>query len=84
MKCLITFLANIIGVFIVKFVAEKLKKEKLWLYQATAKTDSEEVKIIVKLLQSMCEKPTPLGVGWIALLIFNNFVYVYIDIIHNV
>ena len=35
-----------------------------------------------KRLQYEREKPTPLGVGWIALLILNNDVYVNIDFIH--
>lgn len=29
-KCVITFVCNVIGVFIVKFVEEKMRKDKLW------------------------------------------------------
>lgn len=34
-KCLITFVCNVIGVFIVKFVEELLQKDKLWKVEAT-------------------------------------------------
>ena len=38
-KMIITFICNIIGVFIVKFVEEKTQKEQLWKVEATV--DSE-------------------------------------------
>lgn len=34
-KCAITFVCNVIGVFIVKLIEEKMRKDKLWLVQAT-------------------------------------------------
>ena len=34
-KCLITFVCNVVGVFIVKFVEELLQKDKLWKIEAT-------------------------------------------------
>ena len=34
-KCVITFVCNVIGVFIVKFIEEKSRKDKLWKVQAT-------------------------------------------------
>lgn len=34
-KCLITFVCNVIGVWVVKFVEEKLKKDKLWKVEAS-------------------------------------------------
>lgn len=34
-KCLITFICNVIGVWIVKLIEEKLEKEKLWKVEAT-------------------------------------------------
>ena len=34
-KCLITFVCNVVGVFIVKFVEELLQKDKLWKVEAT-------------------------------------------------
>ena len=43
-KCLITFICNVIGVWIVKFVEEKLQKDKLWKVEATiCKTHQEDV-----------------------------------------
>ena len=34
-KCLITFVCNVVGVFIVKFMEELLQKDKLWKVEAT-------------------------------------------------
>lgn len=34
-KCVITFACNVVGVFIVKFVEEKMQKDKLWKVEAT-------------------------------------------------
>ena len=34
-KCVITFVCNVIGVFIVKFIEEKSRKDKLWKVEAT-------------------------------------------------
>lgn len=34
-KCLITFICNVVGVFIVKMVEELLQKDKLWKVEAT-------------------------------------------------
>lgn len=34
-KCIITFVCNVIGVFIVKFLEEKSRKDKLWKVEAT-------------------------------------------------
>lgn len=34
-KCLITFVCNVVGVFIVKLVEELLQKDKLWKVEAT-------------------------------------------------
>ena len=34
-KCIITFVCNVIGVFIVKFIEEKSHKDKLWKVEAT-------------------------------------------------
>jgi len=37
-KCIITFACNVVGVYIVKLIEEKARKDKLWLVQATVKT----------------------------------------------
>lgn len=34
-KCVITFFCNVIGVFVVKLIEEKARKDKLWQVQAT-------------------------------------------------
>lgn len=34
-KCLVTFCCNVVGVFIVKLIEEKLQKEKLWKIEFT-------------------------------------------------
>ena len=34
-KCIITFVCNVIGVFIVKFIEEKSRKDKLWKVEVT-------------------------------------------------
>jgi effector-binding domain-containing protein len=34
-KCLITFICNVIGVYVVKWVEEKLEKDKLWRIEVT-------------------------------------------------
>ena len=36
-KCTITFVCNVIGVWIVKFFEEKMRKEKLWKIEMTIK-----------------------------------------------
>lgn len=47
-KCLITFATNLIGVFIVKVIEEKSKKDKLWLVKMTcSETMSEKAKSIL-------------------------------------
>ena len=35
-KALITFICNFVGVLLVKVVEEKLRKDRLWSFQATA------------------------------------------------
>lgn len=37
-KCLITFVCNVIGVFVVKLVEQKMKKDKLWKVEVTIPT----------------------------------------------
>lgn len=39
---LVTFFSNLIGVFIAKFILEKMKKERLWIINATVKEDKKE------------------------------------------
>lgn len=37
-KCIITFVCNVIGVFTVKFIEEKMRKDKLWKVEVTIPT----------------------------------------------
>ena len=44
-KCAITFVCNVIGVFVVKWCEEKARKDKLWKVEATVKpTEAEAIK----------------------------------------
>lgn len=38
-KCIITFICNVIGVWTVKFMEEKLRKDKLWKIEFTVKSN---------------------------------------------
>ena len=41
-KCVITFVCNVIGVFVVKWAEEKARKDKLWLVKMTIPTANNE------------------------------------------
>ncbi len=40
-KCLITFVCNVIGVYVVKLAEEKMRKDKLWKVEFTVHADQE-------------------------------------------
>ena len=45
-KCLVTFFANLVGVYIVKFFEEKFEKDSYWIFDATimeAETTLKEI-----------------------------------------
>ena len=51
-KCTITFICNVIGVFVVKWGEEKARKDKLWKVEATvSKEDFEENKELLNLMK---------------------------------
>lgn len=52
-KCAITFCCNLLGVFIVKLVEEKMKKDKLWIYQVTAKETNENMQTLMNCFKEM-------------------------------
>ena len=52
-KALITGLCNFAGVLAVKWLEEKTAKDKLWIYNCTAKVDGTEIKKIAELLKEM-------------------------------
>lgn len=48
-KCIITFVCNVIGVFIVKFIEEKSRKDKIWLVKITIPVEfAERAKDLLK------------------------------------
>lgn len=48
-KCVITFVCNVIGVWIVKLIEEKMRKDKLWKVEVTIPKDCfEEVNFLLK------------------------------------
>lgn len=52
-KALIVGGCNLIGVWLVKFIEEKCRKDKLWVYQVTMKEDNETVANVHKLFKTM-------------------------------
>lgn len=51
-KCIITFVCNVVGVWIVKFFEERSRKDKLWLVKMTVKRIYSP--IVVKELNEKC------------------------------
>lgn len=41
-KCIITFVCNVIGVFVVKLIEEKMRKDKMWKVEVTIPTEYYE------------------------------------------
>lgn len=52
-KCVITFFANLVGVYIVKFIEERMVKDKLWVFGATVKHNEDNLKEIVEKLKAL-------------------------------
>lgn len=51
-KCLITFVCNVMGVWIVKFIEEKMRKDRLWKVEASIlNSRKEEVEEMLALSQ---------------------------------
>lgn len=47
-KCIITFVCNLLGVFIVKLIEEKMEKDKLWKVEVTVPAEvAEKVEIVL-------------------------------------
>ena len=53
-KCLITFACNVVGVFIVKFVEEKMRKDRLWKIEATFRKEH-----LIAIDKELTEKEIP-------------------------
>ena len=45
-KCLITFVCNVIGVWVVKYVEERLRKDKLWKVEVTVPNEEVEALLV--------------------------------------
>lgn len=41
-KCIITFVCNLIGVFVVKLIEEKMRKDKMWKVEVTIPTQYKD------------------------------------------
>ena len=54
-KCLITFVCNVVGVWIVKFVEEKMKKDRLWKVETT---------VLYKDVENVCELLNKTGISY--------------------
>lgn len=53
LKAIITIIANVFGVAIVKFVEKKFKKDTLWVFNATCKVSSDTISTLIETLKSM-------------------------------
>lgn len=52
-KCVITAVCNFVGVWIVKTVEDKMRKDRLWVITATCKVENSEMGKIAKSLKEM-------------------------------
>lgn len=52
-KALITALCNFVGVFLVKYLEQRFRKDRLWIFNCTAKIENEDILKITELLKSM-------------------------------
>jgi len=51
-KCFAVAFVNFVGVFSIKFIEEKMQKDRLWIYNATAKVNSKKMENVVALLKN--------------------------------
>lgn len=51
LKIVAVAIVNFIGVFTIKFCEEKIQKERMWIYNATAKMSTKEILDVVALLK---------------------------------
>ena len=50
-KCIAVAIVNFIGVFTIKFCEEKMRKERMWIFNATAKMSTKEILDVVALFK---------------------------------
>lgn len=48
-KCVITFVCNVVGVWVVKFAEEKMRKDKLWKVELTTRPSfAKDLKVVLQ------------------------------------
>ena len=52
-KCIAVAFVNFIGVFTVKYCEEKMQKDKMWIYNATAKVNTNKLINVIELLKEI-------------------------------
>lgn len=52
-KCIAVALVNFVGVFTIKYCEEKMKKNRTWIYNATAKVSNNKLLDVVALLKEI-------------------------------
>lgn len=52
-KCVITFVCNVLGVYLVKWIEEKMQKDKLWIIHATATERLDNVQKVYESLKGL-------------------------------
>ena len=50
-KCIAVAFVNFVGVFTIKYCEEKMQKDKMWIYNATAKICTNKLYSVIKLLK---------------------------------
>ena len=52
-KCIAVALVNFVGVFTIKYCEEKMQKDKMWIYNATAKVNTNKLINVIELLKEI-------------------------------
>ncbi len=50
LKCIAVAIVNFVGVFTIKFCEEKMQKEKVWLFNVTAKVNANKIADVIYML----------------------------------
>ena len=52
-KCIAVAVVNFVGVFTIKYCEEKMQKDKMWIYNATAKVNTNKLTNVIELLKEI-------------------------------
>ena len=52
-KCIAVAIVNFVGVFTIKYCEEKMQKDKMWIYNATAKVNTNKLINVIELLKEI-------------------------------